>query len=86
MDTPSADPADAERRLMGELRRLEDRVARHLRGTAAPPAERLALIDDLLDLRGRLLAEHGAVGARLRRTAAAGAAAVVYGRTGSLRR
>ncbi|MGQ9365023.1 hypothetical protein [Azospirillum sp. ST 5-10] len=74
-----------EKRLMGDLRRLGGLVARHRAG-ADDPALRLALIDELLQLRRRLRTARDGVAVLLRRTAAARTATSAYGRVGALRR
>ncbi|CCD02827.1 exported protein of unknown function (plasmid) [Azospirillum baldaniorum] len=76
---------DGEAVLDGELRRLARRVDRHRSQPVPLPAERLALIDDLLGLRARIAAARAAVQAAIRQTGSAQRAATAYRRTGALR-
>lgn len=75
----------AEERLLQEL----DHVARRVRAALArpmTPGQRLALADDLLDLRRRIRAAQAALRTAIRGTSAAHAAASAYRRIGLLRR
>lgn len=75
---------DGEAVLDADLRRLARRVDRFRSQPAPGPAERLALIDDLLGLRARIAAARAAVQAAIRQTGRAQRAATAYRRTGAL--
>lgn len=82
---PAQPLLDGEAALDTELRRLAQRVDHHQSQPVPVPAERLALIDDLLGLRARIAAARAAVQAAIRQTGSAQRAATAYRRTGALR-
>lgn len=78
---------DVDEALLREFRRLSSRISAYFAAPAGrrDPALRLGLIDELEQLRSRLVETRDRVGGSLRRNSASRSAILAYGRINRLR-